>query len=362
MKIHNYCTECGKPINNILNKCPYCGADVDIDTIAKDRSLEGQKSIETGIIPHTGKRKTPTIKKFGFFSWILLLIGSTIGLYCLSTPAGSIRIGDTYSWDMWMFGYNIIFESGVGYDIFWTVNQDLLTVSLTSTTFVIIGNVAAIVSAVLLIKNRVTTMGGAMVAPLVLIGSSLFYLGGYQVLMFFGTGESFWSLMNPAFAVYGQFLAAGIMILGFLIARGASKYAEPVEKEVHQEKVFNMLKKIVESKPLIGNEKERLNKELEVISFRLKGTALLQKKIEILNEERPEKILSEETELKQGLKLFEQALELSSNSQLEISEIDLNLVKVIVEQQDISRALHYLNEISDHTTILIGEVLKRLSL
>lgn len=360
MKSHNFCPECGKPLNKDLIKCPNCGTPVVYEPLDHSRPLSDQKGIEKDTIPQVTKKTKPLIKKLGFVSWILLLIGSGIGLYALSTPAGSVKIADIYSWDMWMFGYNRVVDLGV-LDVFWIVNEDLLAVSLVSTIFVIIGNIVAIVSAGSLIIKGVHTTYAAIAAPIVLVGSALFYLGGYQVLMFFGTGESFWSLMNPAFAIYGQFLAAVFMACGFFIARGASQYSEPLKKEVHQEKVYDMLKTIVGTKFFIESEKNQLNKELEVISLRLKGVAFLKKKIEFLTLEKPDNMLLEETKFEEGLKFFQEALELSSSMQLEISKTDLNLANKILEQQDEEIALYYLKEISDHTTILMGEIFKRLS-
>ncbi|MFX1554886.1 MAG: hypothetical protein ACFFBV_13230 [Promethearchaeota archaeon] len=219
MKSHNFCPECGTPLNKDITNCPNCGIPVVSKPIYHLRALNDQKSIEKVKIPKVSK----TIKPLGFFSWILLLIGGIVGLFALSTPAGSIKIADIYSWDMWMFGYNRVFESGVGLDVFWTSNVDLLVVSIVSTVFVIIGNIAAFVSAGSLIIRGVHKTYVALVAPFVLIGSVIFYLAGYQILMFFGTGESFWSLISPAFAIYGQFLAAVFMISGFFIARGSVK-------------------------------------------------------------------------------------------------------------------------------------------
>lgn len=361
MNTHNFCPECGKLLNTDLTNCPNCGKPISYEQIDHSRPLINQKDVENERIPQVSKRKKPMIKKLGFFSWILLLLGSTIGFYALSTPAGSVRIGDIFSWDMWMFGYNRVFESGVGVDVFWTLNEDLFAVSLVSTIFVIIGNIAAIVSAGSLIIKGIHTTYVALIAPIVLIGSVLFYLAGYQVLMFFNTGESFWSLMDPAFAISGQFLAAAFMVLGFFIARGSSKYSEPLEKDVHQEKVFNMLKRIVETKFLLESEKERLYEELEVISLRLKGTAFLKRKIEGLTIKKSNIMLLEEREYEEGLQIFQQALDLSSNSQQEISTKDLILIKKIIKQQEKEIALHYMNEISNHTTILIGNIFKKLA-
>jgi len=143
-----------------------------------------------------------------------------------------------------------------------------------------------------------------------------------------------------------------------------SKKKTPMKKKMgFLVKVYNMLKSLIDSKFLSESEKERLNHELEVISLRLKGVAFLQTRIDSSRRgrlRRRVKILLEETDYEEGLKFFQQAFELSSISQQEISKADLNLVKKIFEQQDKRIALQYLNEISDHTKILIGEIFKIL--
>lgn len=363
MSSYNFCPECGKEINRDAINCPNCGEPIIYERFDDSRSFNIQKDIEKLIPPRIAKSKgkKPLVKRLGFLSWILLLTGGIIGLFALSTPAGSIKITNIFSWDMWMFGLNIQFESGVGTEVFWTLNENLVFVSIFSTVFVITGNIAAIISAGSLIKKGVHNTYAALAAPIVLIGAVLFYLAGYQVLMFFGTGESFWSLMNPAFAIYGQFIASPFMILGFLIARSSSKYIEPLEKELHQEKVLNMLKNIVETKLLLEDERNKLKNELEVISLRLKGVTFLKKKFESLNTEQPVNILLEQTTRNNALEIFQQALNLSSEIQQEISKKDLNLVQKIMEQQDDEIVYNYIKEISDHTTVLIGDILKRLT-
>lgn len=108
------------------------------------------------------------------------------------------------------------------------------------------------------------------------------------------------------------------------------------------DKIYNILKSLIESKSLSESEKERLNNEIEVISLRLKGK---------------NKIIIKKPDYEEGLKFFQKALELSSLSQQEISKTDLTLVKKIFEQQNKKTTLHYLNEISDHTLILIDEII-----
>lgn len=108
------------------------------------------------------------------------------------------------------------------------------------------------------------------------------------------------------------------------------------------DKIYYILKSLIESKSLSESEKERLNNEIEVISFRLKGK---------------NKIIIKKPDYEEGLKFFQKALELSSLSQQEISITDLTLVKKIFEQQNKKTTLHYLNEISHHTLILIDEII-----
>lgn len=168
--------------------------------------------------------------------------------------------------------------------------------------------------------------------------------------------------INDLIAI-SDFVISNISIEKDTIPR-VSKKKTPMKKKMgFLVKVYNMLKSLIESKFLSESEKERLNHELEVISLRLKGVAFLQTRIDSSRRGRLRrgiKILLEETDYEEGLKFFQQAFELSSISQQEISKADLNLVKKIFEQQDKRIALQYLNEISDHTKILIGEIFKIL--
>ena len=273
------------------------------------------------------KKPKPLKKKFGFSSWILLLLGSAVGLYALTTPVGSVKILDIYSWDLWMYVFNVVFDSEVGLDVFWVMNEDILFVSVISTLFVIIGNVTAIISAFSLIISGAHKTYLSIIAPIILFGTPIFFLAGIEVLMFFGTGESFWSLIPPAFGVYGQFLAALIMLPAYFITMNSEKYIKPLEKDLHQEKVYDMLKTLLDTKFLLEGEKNSLKNELEVISLRLKGVTSLKKKIGLLNMATQDYIHHEEQESQEALKFFQQALELSSDFNQEVSIFDLNLVK-----------------------------------
>ncbi|MHA1885908.1 MAG: hypothetical protein ACW96S_12695 [Promethearchaeota archaeon] len=366
MEFHNFCPECGEKLDQEHKNCPNCGESVVYDPVGPSKPINKDERITPSLIPQSVERKKPMIKKLGFFSWILLLIGSAVGFYALTTPAGSTRVGDLFSWDMWMIGYNRVFESGVGLDVFWVQNESYLFVCVLSTVLVFVGNIAAIITAGFFTKSSAHFSYAAFIAPIALIGSALFFLAGYEALMFIDFGDSFWGVMGTAFGIWGQFLAALCMVLGILIARGASKYVEPIKvepikKEMHQEKVFEMLKRVLEIKFLLPNEKELLNNEMNVISLRLKGVASLKRELESKPPRKSSEVLIEEMLQKEGLIYFQQAYETSPDSFKEISKIDLELARDILNQKDKNIALFYLNKISDNTTILIGKIFKKIS-
>jgi len=332
-----FCPECGKPLKSEDMKfCPNCRTLIETEPRHQTKTnIKAKKRIWENS------------------SGIMLLIGSIIGILTFFTPSGSFHYADLYSWDMWMFGYNIIFEMGVGTDIFWTGNSYLLAFSIVTTIFVVLGNILAILGVVMLLKKSDYAYILAGTGAVMLIGFTLFYLISYEVYFWIFMGDTFWGILYPSFGVYGQFIAAGFMIPAFLLARKASQYSDPLEKEEHQEKVYNMLKTIIETKRLPENEKSRLKNELEVISLRLKGAAFLKGKIMELTTENQDR-----TNLDESLKYFQQALELSSSSQQNISKVDLQLVEQIIEEQDKVKALRFLKEISSHTTLLLGEIIK----
>ncbi len=217
----------------------------------------------------------------------------------------------------------------------------------------VLGNIIAILGVVNLLRKKDYAYMLAGTGAVMLICSTLFYLISYEIYSWIFMGGTFWGILYPWFGVYGQFIAAALMIPAFLLARKASQYSDPLEKEVHQEKVYNMLKTIIETKILPESKKNRLKNELEVISLRLKGVANLQGKIMELTTENQGRV-----NLDEPLRYFQQALELSSSSQQNISKVDLQLVEQIIEEQDKFKALGYLKEISYHTTAFLGEIVK----
>lgn len=332
-----FCPECGNPLKpEDMKFCPNCRTL--IETEPKYRSKTNIKAKK---------------RAWQNSSWILLLVGSIIGILTFFTPTGSFHFADLLSWDMWMFGYNIFFESGVGTDIFWIGNRYLLTFSIMTTIFVVLGNIIAILGVVNLLRKKDYAYMLAGAGAVMLTGSTLFYLISFEVYSWIFMGDTFWGLLYPWFGVYGQFIAAALMLPAFLLAKKASQYSDPLEKEDHQEKMYKMLKSIIETKYLPESEKNRLKNELEVISLRLKGVADLQRKVLEFSNENQSRI-----DLQGSLAYFQQALDLSSGSKRNISQVDLQLIKQIIEEQDKIKALRYIKEITYHTTVFLGEIVK----
>lgn len=332
-----YCPECGNPLKpEDMKFCPNCKTLIETEP-----KYEPKTNIKA-------KKKV-----WRNSSSLLLLMGSIIGILCIFTPAGGVHIPGLFSWDMWMIGYNIVLESGVGTDIFWPGSSELFAFSITSSIFVILGNLLAIIGIIRIMmkKDYAYILVGA--AAVMLAGATLFYLISYEVYSWIFFGDTFWGILPPWFGIYGQFIAAGIMVPAFFLARKASEYSDPLEKEDHQQKMYNMLKTIIETKPLREGEKSRLDNELEVISLRLKGVADLQRKIMEFNTDDQSRLSFDDS-----LSYFQQALELSSSSQQNISKIDLQLVVQIIEERDKVKALRIIKEISAHTTVLLGDIVK----
>ena len=175
-------------------------------------------------------------------------------------------------------------------------------------------------------------------------------------MMYINTEESFWSLLTPAFGVYGQFLATLFMVLGFFTAQSASKYQILKEKYDHQEKSYLRLKMFMEREILPEDEKEKLSSILEILELRFKGISLLQNKIEFYPTKK-----SGATYLKpefgKAIECFHQAVDLSSDKTILISEKDFDLASRIIIGNDKKVALSCLNEIRSHTDIFLTELL-----
>jgi len=216
------------------------------------------------------KTSEPKKSKLANYSWILLSIGSIIGLISLIAPAGSFHYENLLSWDMWMFGYNISYDWSVGTEIFWTSNPILLTFSLVTFVSVIIANLLGLIGAIELRRQNYYTYRTAGRSSIILIGLTLFYLIAYELHFVISTGVSFWSFLYPSFAVYGQFIGAALMIVTFFIAKNALRYTVPLLEELQQGmqsvlKVNDVWKSYEDLEVLKGISFEVAEKEVKVI-------------------------------------------------------------------------------------------------
>lgn len=355
-----FCTECGSSLPEETIMCPKCGALVDKRPVEEVTTTSKNTFPDRYSTPQPTRKKKSIVKKWGHLSWVFLLIGAAIGIYALFTPAGSINLEGLISWDMWMFGYNKIYDWETGWDIFWIGNEDLFAISLGSTIFVVIGNVLAIVAAGFQIKRRIYKSYLPILAPIVAVIATLVYLAGFEINFYMYLGESFWSVLPPAFAVFGQFLAAPFMIIGFFIARSASK-SKVVEKNYDsQEQFYLMLKMISESKSVPQEKKDKLRSELKVLELRFNAIYLLQKKIDWDFTKKVNLNYLESEELGKALGYFQQAVELSSSHTINFSQRDLELASKLILENDKKNALYYLNEIKSHTDYFLAELLINL--
>ncbi|MFW9969974.1 MAG: zinc ribbon domain-containing protein, partial [Candidatus Odinarchaeota archaeon] len=216
MNNYKYCPKCGTLIDfKNANYCPQCKTSLYSPTITTIKNIK--------------KRK----RGWENYSKILSLIGSIIGLFSIFAPTGSIHLGGLYSWDMWIYGYNVTYDWEEGTEIFWTLNPELLAFSITSTIFIVIGNIMAIIGFVQLLKKKEYAYFLPGIGSVLLVGFILFYLIAYEIYFLIYMGESFWSFLPPSFGFYGQLIAAILMLLAFFFARKSAQYSEPLEKEVH---------------------------------------------------------------------------------------------------------------------------------
>lgn len=193
------CSKCGIVLREDWNICPECG-----ESISQKR--EDLKKL---------RAKTKSInQKITEKNWILTFIAGIIGILSLLTSASTISIsllGEVLlSMDSWMWGLNIYYEIGVGYDVFFTANQFILGVDITSLVVLIIINVI-LIGISLWTRNDVFNLPVDLMHIYLTIGlviGTLIYIIGNEIISWIFIEDTYWGLFNLGFALTGQFIAA----------------------------------------------------------------------------------------------------------------------------------------------------------
>ncbi|MFW9822562.1 MAG: hypothetical protein ACFFE4_06490, partial [Candidatus Thorarchaeota archaeon] len=190
-----------------------------------------------------------------------------------------------------------------------------------------------------------------------LFAATLFFIIGYEIYSQIYIEESFWALFTPGLAIIGQFLAAGLMFVGFLITRIASKYTLPKKIDDYQEKVYQMMKTQTDMQAKLGNINPEMLNKLEIISLRFKSIDILYQKLELLASKEQFYRSFDDFAFQNALRYMEKTVELSQIQPINFSKIDLDLAAKIIVEQDLKRAINYFKEIKRHTSLLLSEFL-----
>lgn len=200
------CSKCGYELREDWNLCPECGKMIE------DR-LDNLKWI---------KAKTkPGNQKIAEKIWILTFIAGIIGILSLFTSASSMSISLAgtvlLSMDSWLFGLNIFYEYGVGYDVFFTRNELFLGVGIFSLIVLVIVNLVVIGSGIGsrkdIYKSKTDYLDLYLAAGQVI--GALIYIIGMAIVYWFLTGEAYWGFIGLGLALIGQFVAALLLVISF---------------------------------------------------------------------------------------------------------------------------------------------------
>ena len=204
------CTKCRFELREDWNICPECGKPI----YGKLKELKRIKAKTKSI----GHKLTDKI-------WILTFIAGIIGFLALFTPASTVSVSYSgvvlISMDSWLFGLNIFYVYGEGYDIFFTGNQYLLGVEIFSLVVLGIINIILIASS-LWIRKDVEEMPVDIIhiyfAIGLVIGTLIFILGN-EVIFWLFFRDTYWGFTNLGFALIGQYIAALITVISYGIGK-----------------------------------------------------------------------------------------------------------------------------------------------
>lgn len=202
----NVCSKCGFELREDWNLCPECGKIIE-------QKMEELKRIRA-------KTKLGN-QKLSEKIWILTFIAGIIGILSLLTPATTLSVsllGEVLlSMDSWMFGLNIYYEYGVGYDVFFTRNEIILGVDIFSLVILLIVNILIITSGLMARKaffKRQKDYTDLYYAAGLVIGT-LIYIIGNEIISWLFIGDTHWGFFSLGLALIGQFIAALLTVINY---------------------------------------------------------------------------------------------------------------------------------------------------
>ena len=183
----NLCSKCRFELREDWNICPECEEPIYGKLKELKRIKAETKSIEQKI---TGK------------IWILTLIAGIIGILALFTPASTSSVSYSgvvlISMDSWMFGLNIFYEYGVGYDVFFTGNPYILGVEIVSLIILVIINII-LIGISLSVRKDVNEMPVDIFhiyLAIALVIGTLVYIVGNEIIFWLFLRDTYWGYIN----------------------------------------------------------------------------------------------------------------------------------------------------------------------
>lgn len=294
-------------------------------------------------------------------SRILCFVAGIIGLLGLVTPAAYVKIsvsGITHlSWDSWMFGFHNSYDYESGRDIFWTGDLEFLMIQLAITIIVIILNIFALVEATGIRKNHIDEQIFSIISPIGLVIAMIAYIVFFEIWVWAMVGVSFWSLLSLGFAIISQFIASGLMFIGFFIKTKLVKSRE--KEDLIQIQKYMVPKMFIETY-FSENEKNKWIHKLEIVKLHQNGINILKRKVESLATKKYKDEPPKTPEYEKAIENFLKAVDLTPKQPVNYSKIDLDLAYKIIREEDKKKALEYLNEIRRDTAQMLGQINKHI--
>jgi len=223
LSLAKYCIECGRSLDSDWNVCPDCGTPIytgTSDDLIQNSTFQTIPHYQQKVPVDQGKRPIEIINEY---IWVLYLIAGIVGLLAILTPAGAYQL--TYfgvvieSWNMWIYGYNVLYDYMGGNLAFWTDMPIPFYLSIATTLTILIIGSSIIISALRLRKRDIKTSGFILGCGIFLILTAVAYIVIFHIYTLLYSGNSIWNLLTPSFGLIGQFISGILIIIGHIIIR-----------------------------------------------------------------------------------------------------------------------------------------------